>query len=295
MSKLFISHASSDRQFVDEELTGLLNALGFDVWYCVENIKTGSQWEQDIKTGLEKSDWFILVMSPDASGSEWVKDEITWALTYRPKRIIPIMARECKPVDIHLRLERIQYIDFINEPKKSREKLIKVLVDKEYGVGSLAEAVNTLTRCPSKEILTVIRAETHNSDLRAKLVGANERANEFFARRSGTSIVGLDISEIFDTLSQWMEPVDFKRFLKDQERMHSVVPKGEEIYAIAPMKINNNHPVERFRGRNFLPISIAYSGPEHTEGKIVEYFLILYLDLGDVREAISLLSEPSMA
>jgi hypothetical protein len=293
MPRLFISHASADRQFVNEELEGLLFALGFDVWYSVEDIKSGEQWERAIRLGLEASDWFILVMSADASKSEWVKDEIAWAFNYRPNRIIPIMARECNPVNFHLRLPRIQFIDFRHKRKKAREELIKVLVQKEYGVGSLAGAVKTLIKCPSKEILTVVKAETDESGMKLKLVGTNERANDFFARRKGTSIVGIDTSELLNTLSQWMEPGDFDRFLKDQERMGRAVSSGEEIYAIVPIKINNTHPIERFRGRNFLPISIAYSYPEHTEGKTVDYFLILYLDLDDIHKTISFVSESS--
>jgi hypothetical protein len=90
-----------------------------------------------------------------------------------------------------------------------------------------------------------------------------------------------------------MEPGNFDRFLEDQERMRCAVSSGEEIYANVPIKINNTHPIEKFRGRSFLPISIAYSGPEHTEGKTIEYFLILYLDLDDIRKTISFVSECS--
>jgi hypothetical protein len=179
MPRLFISHANADRQFIKEELEGLLYALGFDVWYSVENIKTGEQWEGAIRSGLEASEWFILVMSPDASKSEWVKDEIAWAFNYRPNRIIPILTRECNPADIHLRLPRIQSIDFRHNPKKAREELIKVLVQKEYGVSSLPGAVKTLIKCPSKEILTVVKAETDEFGMKLKLVGANEQANDF--------------------------------------------------------------------------------------------------------------------
>jgi hypothetical protein len=80
MSKLFISHSTSDRKFVEDKLAGLLKALGFDVWFAENDIKTAEQWERSILAGLESSDWFVLVMSPRSAKSEWVKDEVNWAI-----------------------------------------------------------------------------------------------------------------------------------------------------------------------------------------------------------------------
>jgi len=132
MSKLFISHASSDREFVELELMGLLTALGFDVWFAEEDISTAEHWERSILDGLKKSDWFVLVMSPRSERSEWVKDELSWAIDERQGRIIPILIDDCDSREFHIRLPRIQYIDFRDDRKVAREKLIKLLVDKTY-------------------------------------------------------------------------------------------------------------------------------------------------------------------
>ncbi len=132
MSKLFISHATADRPFVENELKGLLDALGFDVWFAEGNIQSAELWERSIKAGLEASEWFLLVMTPRSAKSEWVKGEINWAIKKRAKRIVPILLEDCNADEFHLLLPRIQHIDFCSDPKSGREKLIKLLVDHEY-------------------------------------------------------------------------------------------------------------------------------------------------------------------
>jgi hypothetical protein len=132
MSKLFISHATSDRMFVDAELTDLLKALGFDVWFAEEAIHAADYWEREIRTGLESSDWIVLVMSPTSAKSEWVKNEINWAIENRQGRLIPILIADCKPSDFHMSLPRIQYFDFRNPTQDARKRFIKLLVDAEY-------------------------------------------------------------------------------------------------------------------------------------------------------------------
>lgn len=132
MSNLFISHATADRGFVEKELLGLLRALGFTVWFAEEDIKTSDQWERSIRRGLESSDWFLLILSSRSAASEWVKDELTWAFEKRPGRVLPILVEDCNLSDFHIRLPRIQHVNWRANPKEARDRLIKVLVDAEY-------------------------------------------------------------------------------------------------------------------------------------------------------------------
>lgn len=132
MARLFISHATTDRKFVEQELLGLLGALGFEPWFAEDDIQTSEQWERSILGALESSRWFILVMSPRSAKSEWVKDEISWAIDNRPELIIPILLEDCDPHRFHIRIKRIQSLDFRKNTKEAREKLIKLLIEKEY-------------------------------------------------------------------------------------------------------------------------------------------------------------------
>src|SRR5262249_51159150 len=49
-----------------------------------------------------------------------------------PRTIIPVLIDDCSPRDIHIRLPRIQQIDYRANPTQAMHKLIKFLVDAEY-------------------------------------------------------------------------------------------------------------------------------------------------------------------
>jgi hypothetical protein len=132
MLRIFISHASADRAFVAEELRPLLNALGFGSWFAEDDIKTAQHWERAILHGLETSDWVIIVMSSRSAASEWVRDEVSWALEERPGNVIPLLLEDCDPKAFHIRLSRIQYLDFRGNRKLATEQLISRLVSAEY-------------------------------------------------------------------------------------------------------------------------------------------------------------------
>jgi hypothetical protein len=139
--------------------------------------------------------------------------------------------------------------------------------------------------CPSKEILTVVRTERDGTQPHATLIGANAKANEFFGRKSGTTIAGTDLKDILAILSGWMDQHDFDAFCSEQMGLYDNLRRSEELYATIPMKINQKHPYPSIRGREFLPIAIAYGKPEEIAGKIIEYAVIMYLDLDSVRGA----------
>ncbi|MGB5835309.1 MAG: toll/interleukin-1 receptor domain-containing protein [Thiohalocapsa sp.] len=112
MMRIFISHSIRDRDFVLSKLKPALEARGSAPWCSSTDFKAAANWEQQIRTALAASDWFTVVMSPDSQCSEWVQAETHWAVEHMPRRIIPILVRSCRPIDLHLRLGTLQYIDF---------------------------------------------------------------------------------------------------------------------------------------------------------------------------------------
>ncbi len=128
-NRVFVSHSSQDRKFVEREIISKLEKNGIKTWYSKVDIQTASEWHQSIIHGLESCNWFILVMSPRSSNSEWVKDEVHWAIDKRPSRVIPILMEDCNFNDFHIRLARIQYIDFRKPTEELTIKLIKTLKD----------------------------------------------------------------------------------------------------------------------------------------------------------------------
>ena len=63
MPKVFISHSTRDRDFVEREIIALLSTHGIETWYCKDDIRTADEWERTIFKGLESCEWFLLAMS----------------------------------------------------------------------------------------------------------------------------------------------------------------------------------------------------------------------------------------
>ena len=125
MPKVFVSHSTKDRTFVEREIISLLNAHGIETWYSRDDIRTADTWLQTIHKGLQSCDWFLVAMSRNSAKSEYVKDEVCWAIGKRwPGRFIPVLIDECEPEDFHLRMPRIQHVDFIHDLEEARKRLL---------------------------------------------------------------------------------------------------------------------------------------------------------------------------
>ena len=130
MARFFISHATHDRGFVEAELVPILTAAGHSYWYSKESIRGAELWERSILHGLEASDWFAVVLSAQAATSEFVNDEINWAMEHRSGRVIPIVIDDCKLTDFHIRLPRIQNVDWRRDVEAARGHFLELLCDR---------------------------------------------------------------------------------------------------------------------------------------------------------------------
>ncbi|MGZ4215234.1 MAG: toll/interleukin-1 receptor domain-containing protein [Solirubrobacteraceae bacterium] len=86
----FISYAREDSAFVVDE-GGLLEALGkqgLSVWLDVEAIPGGADFHTRIRRGIETSNGFVFVMTPDSVASEECRRELEFAIELG-KLIIP--------------------------------------------------------------------------------------------------------------------------------------------------------------------------------------------------------------
>jgi hypothetical protein len=72
-------------------------------------------------------DWFLVALSPHSAKSEWVKDELHWAMDNKQGRIIPVLIEPCELQQFHIRLPRIQVLNFASNREASQEKLVNLL------------------------------------------------------------------------------------------------------------------------------------------------------------------------
>jgi hypothetical protein len=116
MTRVFLSHASPDRHFVEDVLVPLLQGHGIGTWYSREDIRGGEDFERKILEGLRDCGHFLVVLSPRSVASEWVRREVAWAEAERRGRIVPVLLADCRPEDLHLALKPLHLIDFRPAP-----------------------------------------------------------------------------------------------------------------------------------------------------------------------------------
>ena len=95
MSKeIFISYSRRDTEFVTR-LASDLDAQVAGVWFDQSAIQLGENWHAEIMEGIRECKAFILVLSPDAAESKYVREELNKALELG-KVIFPVIYRADK-------------------------------------------------------------------------------------------------------------------------------------------------------------------------------------------------------
>ena len=89
--QVFISHASKDKA-VARHLAHRLTDAGLKVWIPEDEILPGDNWAKKVGEALEESDLMVVLITPHAFESEWLKEEIQYALTseHYQGRLIPV-------------------------------------------------------------------------------------------------------------------------------------------------------------------------------------------------------------
>ena len=120
----FISYSRVDQEFA-LRLAEELKSSGLKVWLDQTDIPKGARWDDEIERALKNCDVFMVILTPDSSSSQNVKDEIGTAVD-GGKQIIPILYKES---DIPFRLRRFQYVDFTKMNFHEGLEEVKALLD----------------------------------------------------------------------------------------------------------------------------------------------------------------------
>jgi len=92
--RVFLSYAQSDRE-VAKELASRLEEAGHSVWLPDDELFPGENWALEIGKALNESEAMVVLLSPQAMKSDWVRKEIEFALGARQYRgrLIPVMVK----------------------------------------------------------------------------------------------------------------------------------------------------------------------------------------------------------
>jgi hypothetical protein len=124
--EVFLSHASNDRRMA-ARLATVLREDGVPVWYSQTNLLGAQQWHDEIGATLARCDWFLLLLSPPATSSRWVKRELLYALRSAryDDRILPINYRACDPSRLSWTLDDFQAVDFTGDFESGCRALLR--------------------------------------------------------------------------------------------------------------------------------------------------------------------------
>ncbi len=98
MTKLFISHASSDGAQMARGLVGALEAAGHTCWIAPRDVRPGKMYSGEIVAGIRASVGVILLVTPAANASADVAQEVQQAHALK-KVIAPVVVEGATPSD----------------------------------------------------------------------------------------------------------------------------------------------------------------------------------------------------
>jgi hypothetical protein len=126
IGKVFISHASADKPFVDQ-LVADLAARAIPVWYDKFDLRVGDSVTGGINDGLSASKYFLIVLSKSSVASRWVTEELNAALMEQVARggtfVLPTLLEDCEVPPL---LRHRRYADFRADYERGLEELLGV-------------------------------------------------------------------------------------------------------------------------------------------------------------------------
>jgi hypothetical protein len=125
MIKVFMSHCSADKPFVERLSKDLLTLEGIDAWLDDWEILPGDRIPSKIEEGLSGANVFILVLSPQSVQSQWVSHEKDAWLTAQlneevkakqesrtpNRRLIPVLYQDCQKPELLSAMKHVSITD----------------------------------------------------------------------------------------------------------------------------------------------------------------------------------------
>ena len=108
--EVFISYSRADGDFA-RQLNEALLLQGKSTWFDQESIASGTDFQQEIYSGIANCDNFLFIISPDSINSPYCKDEVEYAKNLN-KRFVTILHRPVSPASLHPELAKVQWLDF---------------------------------------------------------------------------------------------------------------------------------------------------------------------------------------
>ena len=109
VGQVFISYDSEDAHFA-HCLADDLRRLGVQVWIAPDSIRPGESWVAAIERGLSESSHMLVVLTPAAVESQWVRKETDVAIALERKGRMQVIPLDVKPCAVPLLLSSYQMV-----------------------------------------------------------------------------------------------------------------------------------------------------------------------------------------
>jgi hypothetical protein len=129
---LFVSYSREDVPYV-RELVRALQALEIRLWYDDAAQRFGGSFNRSIEEALERSRFFLVVLSPAYLSSDWGNFELGVALSrYAPeKRLVPVYARDVDPRRVPASVRNMNGLNARDSSVQELARLIADIVQKD--------------------------------------------------------------------------------------------------------------------------------------------------------------------
>lgn len=122
---VFISYSRQDKDHM-QSVRNTLRSAGLTVW-TDEGIEVGTpSWRDMIENAIETTQCLVVILSPDAKKSRWVKSELDYA-QIQGKRIFPILVSGDERTSIPFSLASSHYADMRQNPTVTLDQVLAAL------------------------------------------------------------------------------------------------------------------------------------------------------------------------
>ncbi len=151
--------------------------------------------------------------------------------------------------------------------------------------GILSESIDRFYPFSVVEVAFSKYGEFEDPNAPARVVDFDEDFSRLYGypgRRAAMAAGPLTLDRLLRKIERFSDGDDWNEFLKDQLRLTETVVKNYEFSrAHVPLKINNSHPDDQFKGTSYLPCMAAEVIDGDTAGPHRMYLLIAYIKMSD--------------
>ena len=130
-NQIFVSHSSKDAELA-HRIAHDLKTNGYDIFITPDSIRPGEKWAPAIDRGLDESGLFLVLLTPNAIRSNWVRDETYIAIEAANKNQMKVFLLDVEPCHVPGTWRQRQFVPFRgSDYQRNLDNLLLTLKEKK--------------------------------------------------------------------------------------------------------------------------------------------------------------------